>query len=233
VVPDVDRQSSRAPQGTAATPRSNVAVLDAFGPKYVPQLCTVCHGGQYIANDYLHPTFAEVNLSSSFREFDLGSFKYPGGGHDYPPTVATGQGSLDDFHALNNTVVASQPASTAITELIGGWYQGGTSTPNLNWAPNGWIGAPQQSLYSNVVSLSCRTCHVARVGDLQFDTFTKFSNTNNQGVIGPPNGVVCGSNKVMPNAIITYKNFWQSVPSRPGALASFSTNGWTAYGSCQ
>ena len=46
-------------------------------------------------------------------------------------------------------------------------------------------------------------------------------------------------NKRMPNAAVTYKNFWKSIPSRPGALATFThgaTAGapaWGALGSCQ
>lgn len=225
--------------GQATGARLTAAVLDAFGPRPVPQVCTVCHGGTYNPIDYAHPTAAEANLGSSFREFDLATFKYPPGGHDYPPTVATGQGSLDDFKALNQMVVASNPAPS-ITQVINTWYPGSSSTPVLTTPVSGWSGSPENSLYLDVVAPSCRTCHVARDGVLRFDTYDKFatqSPTINYLVCQdtPPNR----DNKRMPNAVVTYKNFWQSVPSRPAELAAFShaaTSGapaWVAFGSCQ
>ena len=214
--------------GAKAGTRLLAADLDHNGAKPVPQLCAVCHGGVYNPVDYNHPTFAEVNMGSSFREFDLLSFKYPGN-RDFGGLNA---GELSAFHALNNIVNQSSP-SPAITEVINGWYLGGTDHPDTSFAPASWNGVPQRPLYINVVANSCRTCHVAKPGgrtDIMFNTYDSFF--NNKPLIQPR---VCGVNKVMPNAKVTYNNFWTSTsPSRPATLAGYNDPAhWTpAFGAC-
>lgn len=215
-------------QGGAGTGvRLTAAALDAFGPKPVPQLCTVCHGGNYNPVDPLHPTLSEVNLQSSFREFDLQSFRFPPAGDVFPPTVPDGQGSLADFRSLNDMVKATLDPTSAIYEVITNWYPGVSNTPNFITPLTGWAGAPQDDLYRKVYATTCRTCHAARDGTLQFKAFSDFSIAR-----GQIQATVCSSDKRMPNAVITYKNFWLSVPSRPGALAAFTTTGWPAIGTC-
>ena len=169
----------------------------------------------------------------------MATFKYPPGGHDFPPTVPTGEGSLDDFKALNFIVRSTNPAPS-IADVINTWYPGVSSTPDFTTPVTGWSGSPENSLYLGVVSQSCRTCHIARDGNLRFDTYDKFA--QNRSII---DYLVCQDqpperdNKRMPNAAVTFKNFWQSIPSRPGALAAFThgaTSGapaWGALGSCQ
>ncbi len=62
--------------------RINAVDLDGNGDKPIPQLCATCHGGRYEPVDPFNPTFDEVSapnyLHSSFREFDLDTFRYPG-----------------------------------------------------------------------------------------------------------------------------------------------------------
>jgi hypothetical protein len=219
--------------GAAAGSRQLAADLDHNGAKPVPQLCMVCHGGDYHPVNYQNPTFNEVNFGASFREFDLQSFKYTHFRTDFNQLSAT---ELSDFHTLNNTVSGTNPAP-AISEIIGKWYQGGGDTPdpgnlpssNVSWVPN-----PQRQLYLNVVSQSCRTCHIAQPGgrtDIIFNTYDLFY--NNKSLISSR---VCGTQKLMPNAKITFNNFWTSTsPSRPATLAAFDDPPrWDpALGTCQ
>ena len=66
--------------GDGASTRLEFADLDGLGPKPVPHLCMVCHGGDYVGN---RVRFAR------FREFDLPSFRYSGGAEGISRTGRT------------------------------------------------------------------------------------------------------------------------------------------------
>ena len=181
------------------------ADLDGLGPKSVPHLCIVCHGGTYDDG-------AKNVLHARFREFDLQSFKYSGGrSWDYPPSAdnnSLSNAELTAFATLNQMVRDIQPNSSAIKELINNWYPGGFgpgTKPVQTNVPPGW--STEVSVYQNVYGKSCRTCHVARDGGVANAFLTFNSSSNFQAT----DYVVCGSPKVMPNAYITYKNFWNDL----------------------
>ncbi len=149
------------------------ADLDGLGPKPVPYLCIVCHGGTYDA---------------------------PNNNTQHAPAFAT----------LNQMVRDVAPNGSPIQVLINNWYPGGFGPgtapvqPADASLPDAWTA--HASAYHNVFAKSCRTCHVARDADqpnafFTFNTFADFAG-------GFPHGRVCGSPKVMPNAFVTYKNFW-------------------------
>src|SRR3954454_3703046 len=122
----------------ATAGKRKFADLDGLGPKSVPHLCIVCHGGRY---DAPSNNVAEAR----FREFDLQSFKYPGGrSWDYAPSPLNGNLSTDEltaFATLNKLVRDIQPGSSAIKELIDNWYQGNFgpgAIPSQNVVPTGW-----------------------------------------------------------------------------------------------
>jgi hypothetical protein len=71
--------------------------------------------------------------------------------------------------------------------------------------PLGWSTAP--AVYRNVFGKSCRTCHVARDGGVANAVITWSSSSNFQGT----DYAVCNAPKVMPNAYVTYKNFWNDL----------------------
>jgi hypothetical protein len=190
--------------GVAGSGRINFADLDGFGPKPVPFLCMVCHGGG-------------PNLSASnkvrygrFREFDLPSFRYSGArAWDFGQTTLTAT-ELGNFAKLNQKV-RDASAGTPIAALINAWYPGGFGgasgpPPVLPTPPSGW--SAQASDYHNVYGKSCRTCHVARDegdpnGYYVFNNSADYSGTSY---------AVCGTGspkvRFMPNAVVTYKNFW-------------------------
>ncbi|HEY0712759.1 MAG TPA: hypothetical protein VGF45_08805, partial [Polyangia bacterium] len=180
------------------------------GLKYLPNLCLTCHGGNVPGPD----------LKSSFREFDLRSFRYPG---------ANPQSAQEaNFKRQNAMVQASRP-SFAISDLIERFY-GGPTLPSATFDPNalpsGWV--DNTDLYRDVVAESCRTCHVAlpeRQTDtagnavssaIDWDSLSDFD--GRKAFIGL---LVCDA-KAMPNANITFKNFWLSqTPRRSEVLGAY------------
>jgi hypothetical protein len=205
------------------------ANLDGNGEKYVPNLCQNCHGGKpYDPTNVASPTPAEVSLrysatspGASFREFDLGSFHYPGGKTNIPtdPTL------LDAFKRLNEFVEKTKP-SPAISELIKGWYAKPNVPFDADFVPTGWQ-TTHPALYLNVVAKSCRTCHVALKGNIEWKTYEELQLKYNK-----VQDLVCeGNSRPMPHAKVTYNNFWSS--ASPAFLASFTAANWIAFGACQ
>jgi hypothetical protein len=196
------------------------ANLDGFGDKFVPTLCTECHGGNYSR------PLPSPDLGSSFREFDLASFKYS-------KLSGASRAKQEANFATQNFMVQNSNPSEPIQEIIENWYfsngnDGSHQDPNA--VPSGWSGHPD--LYLNVVAKSCRTCHVAQssvsADGISWDTYDEF-----RGDYPFIQDYVCTSNQ-MPQSLITYKNFWLSKnPHRPDTLAKFHASDWTAFGSCK
>lgn len=197
--------------GDAASPRIKFADLDGMGPKSVPHLCLVCHGG----SPTMDPATKEAKFAR-FREFDLPSFKYSTNrSWDFGASTLTPT-ELANFGTLNQMVRDIQPPTSAVKSLINAWHPGNVFTvaPVKPAVPSGWVvgsningQTPAQVVnhYHKVHGQSCRTCHVARDEDVA-NSYIVFDDANNFA-----NGTaskVCGSPKVMPNAFVTYKNFW-------------------------
>jgi hypothetical protein len=188
----------------ANSARLKFADLDGLGPKPVPFLCQVCHGGG--------PGLDNNNEAQNahFREFDLPSFRYSNTrtwdyGEPIGPTTPT-QAEFDKFAKLNQ-FVRDANLGNPIADLINAWYPGNnfTGQPTLPSPPAGWSGHANE--YRLVYGQSCRSCHVARdfpdfISNPGFNYFTS----------SYPVSKVCGSGnpkvRVMPNASVTYRNFW-------------------------
>lgn len=205
------------------------ADLDGRGARPVPQLCMVCHGGEYPAGFATGvPTFnnkASVKMGSVFIPFDLRALYIRDG------VVVNGATPYDKanqqaaFKALNQThVLATNPGAT-ITDMINNMYSGGATVQSENYVVSGWQGnAGQQAMYTNVVAASCRMCHASRPEpavapfglDLRFASASAFIGL---GPLVPSR--VC-TQRVMPHALATYNRFWQSLnPHQPGQLKAF------------
>jgi hypothetical protein len=219
--------------GARNAPRAPAADLDGFEPKFVPNLCLNCHGGNYSPANPAAPTFAEINMGASFRELDIATYKFPGGRlvADNAEKTAFRQQNLIVKGAAAGDTITIQP----IKDLIAGWYPAASIDQDNNFTPGGWSGSPQQGLYHDVVKQSCRTCHVALDADssefglgwLSYDQLL-LRHDFLQGF------VLCES-RVMPHAVITYRNFWLSAgPHRPAVLRDFANGAdWPAFGVCQ
>ena len=209
--------------------RLDSADLDKAGPKFVPNLCLGCHGGNYNPTNPASPTFNDINAGASFREFDTYTFTYP--------ATNSQIAQEPNFHAQNQLVLDSNPAP-AIVELITQFYAGGP-TVDPNAVPTGWQAAQTSGsaapagLYLDVVGKSCRTCHVAQPeynplvaspsAYPDWNTYTMFRNVRQFAY-----QLVCFG-KQMPNAGVTFKNFWLSLsPHRPESFEDFvdPVSGW-------
>jgi hypothetical protein len=215
--------------------RQPSADLDGFGAKFVPNLCLNCHGGSYYNPPA--PSLADLNMGSSFRELDVATYKFPG---FRTSANATEQA---DFKKQNQHITSTGAARLPIAHLIDGWYApAGTGlTQDNSYTPTNWAGAPQQSLYHDVVKVSCRTCHIAFVsgddaGGIDWNRYDQLRPRRNDVrdlVIGP--SISDTAARLMPHALVTYRNFWiDQVPAhRPAQLWNFNDvnpPGWVAIG---
>ena len=97
----------------------NAADLDGEGARAIPQLCMVCHGG--LLPGGTTSTFsdlASVKLGSRFLPFDAAAYVYP---------TAAGFSKADqqdELKAMNEMVLATEPAGSSLDELISTWYSG-------------------------------------------------------------------------------------------------------------
>lgn len=225
--------------GTGSAPRLDAVDLDQSYAKPIPQLCAVCHGGRYDPQgptsgpfDPLSPTVDDLDFGASFREWDLPSLRYALGRDETQLTPA----ELNTFRGLNERVRDHTAPSAAIVELLDGWYGPSGNphvapAPDLSFVPPGFVGAAQEGLYRDVIAPSCRTCHIARSSGIDFNAYVG----DLDGWSGAIADRVCGPNKIMPNAKLTFNNFWWSTnPHRPASLAAWDDGAvWTpAIGSC-
>ena len=183
------------------------ADLDGRGEKFLPGLCTPCHGGtpSPVATD--SSLLEDANLGSGFLPWDPEVFKFstkPG----YTRAEQEAQ-----FRELNRAVLDTNP-SAAARELIEGSY-GGVTLPNPifdpTFVPAGWNTAPD--LYLDVIAPSCRACHIQRPG-LDFSTHDAF-----KGLMAATERTVFDEG-IMPLAKRTFEHFWGSQnPFQPEVLA--------------
>ena len=217
----------------ANAPRVAAADLDGFEPKFVPNLCLNCHGGSYNPANAAAPTFAEINAGASFRELDIATYKFPGG------RLTANNAEKTAFKAQNLIVKGAAPGDTIaiqpIKDLIAGWYPGASVEQDNSFTPSGWAGAPQQNLYHDFVKQSCRTCHVALDADTSNNGVGWISYGQLQLRRGFLDSFVLCDSRIMPHAVITYRNFWLSAsPHRPAVLRTFTNGGgWPPIGPCQ
>jgi cytochrome c5 len=218
----------------ANAPRAPAADLDGFGPKFVPNLCLNCHGGSYFPGNPASPTFAEVNMGATFRELDIATYKFPDG------RLVANNAEKTAFRQQNLIVKGAAPGDTItiqpIKDLIAGWYPAASIEQDNTFTPAGWAGAPQQGLYHDVVKQSCRTCHVALDAStsnngIGWISYEQLRRRREFGIL--QDIALCGG-RVMPHAVITYRNFWLSAsPHRPAVLRDFTNGtGWPALGPC-
>ncbi len=207
--------------------RVNNADLDQNGIKFVPRLCVVCHGGTYVA-----PTAAnQGNMGSRFIAFDLASYGYSGFAASFSRASQE-----EAFRLLNQGVLENTNPSAAQQELIPGWYggPGGVDTVGRTvtdgFVPTGWSAQP--TLYTDVVRTSCRTCHVDRDAPLDWNLFSGGSIfTDNAGTGFKQNGPIIQPYlcelRIMPQALVTYVNFWSNSTSvsSPNRLHELQTSG--------
>ena len=193
------------------------AILDSQGPKPVPHICLVCHGGTYDDRDDDLPGGDVVG--GAFREFDVFGFKFD------ENSGYTKDNQEEAFRKLNAMVKATAPNSDnpddPIVDLIDGLYHpssvdtvGAAATDN--YVPVDW--GSDAALYSTVVKKYCRACHIAQSTSLDFFDFSAFDSRKFSIDLD-----ICTSME-MPHAEAAFANFWFSMdPAAPHYLADGTT----------
>ena len=207
------------------------ADLDEQGARPIPQLCMVCHGGEYPGGSVVGsaPPFsslADVKLNSKFLPFDVSLYTFASAPFDCASQQAA-------FKTLNETIVKDHPPNAAIAEVITEMYAGG-STQDDDFVVAGWDdGLPTVSIdelmYQEVIAPSCRTCHLSNT--FVASPSLAFNDTSHvEQRLGAVEIRTCGE-LVMPHAKVTHKLFWESQNlHQPGVLQLYgdekSTAGW-------
>ena len=190
--------------------------------KFVPGLCNVCHGG-------LGTYSVKGDSFGRFIGFDLSAYGYtdydPASGGSSASSPFTRAQQEGQFATLNQAVLDTN-VSYGYGRLIAGWYQANPAQQDSTYVPHGevlpapapapsdseWSG--QSALYLDVVKPSCRACHATR----DYPDWHSFDQL--QGAAPQVHQRVC-NDRDMPNAYLTWFNFWQSsLPQQPAELMS-------------
>jgi hypothetical protein len=204
--------------------RVAAADLDGNGAKFIPNLCTVCHGTtRYTAG-------GSADVGARFLPFDLQSYQYS------PLLGRPGQEAA--FKALNKGILDHSNRSVATATIIEEWYKDPAqpapntlaATQNDDAVPPLWNG--HESLYLNVIRPACRSCHVSRDQVRGFNSFADFN------LRGPTSFSFVCSTRTMPNALVNNERFWlQHLPQPVGGsmvnvLKTSGVTGWDATTAC-
>jgi len=233
--------------GPANGERELATDLDGRGPKAMPGVCIVCHGGR---GDPLtpaaaagQPLFPLVQNSASLQRGDTQSFLLPLEVGAFAFSAAAGYTRANQeaaLKAMNKMVLCSfpLPGPAAFPEdacrraAIPSEYQGtaaaylkaaygGDGMPSATYSdtfvPAGWSGPGQSALYLDVVAPSCRTCHIVRGTGFQSDIDFD-SFAKFQGFADRSKAHVIDRGN-MPLARILFDSFWSGPESE--LLATF------------
>jgi hypothetical protein len=173
------------------------------------------------------PGFSRADQEKNFRELNRAVLMH----HSQAAT-------FDEVSGLRRQV--------APVEMIKGWY-GGADLPNdtfdedfvpRGWRPNAERGIPPgaRRIYREVIGPTCRACHAQRDSSLDFATFKGFDTFRDEimnltftapfalshGVIDDSPARPGDDRAVMPLALRTYENFWNS--ATPVSLFNFMSS---------
>jgi hypothetical protein len=209
------------------------ANLDGNGERPIPQLCMVCHNGEYPGGAVPAgtPTFAsrdDVKLGSRFLPFDLHYYTFAPAPNDKATQQPAFKLLNEDFVELTHTDPSSISTAPAIKEIIDEMYNPGPNQDETFVVP-GWNATNiERGMYRDVVARTCRTCHAANL----FPTLVFDQSSQVKGLLGSTEIRVC-EDFVMPHAKVTHKIFWTSTgPHMPAQLQvygdTFTTgsDGW-------
>ena len=212
--------------------------LDHHGPRPVPQLCMVCHGGiaSSVAADPSNPAGPKkgafsarsdiISMGSNFLPFDLHLFNFPLSKSKNSQQAAFKNLDVD----IVKGVTTQTGTGSAIVEVIDtSFYAGGSATQLEDQVIAGWdpanVNSNRHRFYRDVFARACRTCHTSR----PFGAPTFVNATDFENAITNVQNRVCVQH-VMPHAQRTNDIFWNSLnPSMPALLTLYGQTlpGWS------
>ena len=213
--------------------------LDFIGNKQNPGVCLICHGGYPVNLNSAgaYPNQGNIN-GFRFLPLDIRNLIFSSDSGPEATSRANQEAQIKEYNrAVLNTVTSKAENDGAgatrvpvIRDVIQGWYAGSpgdttmsAATQNADYVPPGWrepvhggTSPPgSEVLYTDVVSLNCRSCHFNR--ELSLDLGTSAMFLANKGNVedmvllplcqanNPPAG-----NRPMPLAHLTFQRFWQA-----------------------
>lgn len=195
--------------------------LDGRGEKFLPGACVACHGGTQYNGRFPEKGTPSPNLGSGFLPFDTANYYFSSRGDK------TEAAQSEQIYRLNQLVKATEGgATTAVTQLVDGWYAGGGVTLNKAYVPPAWAAAeattPGASLfYREVIGSSCRTCHASLGPTFNWDATVLTPDRARAHVCGGSADIAV--NASMPNALISRDRVAERVRADPTLAALMTT----------
>jgi len=220
--------------------------LDGRGEKFMPGVCTVCHGGTPRGLDAGDPARYGNggDVDGTFLPWDLDSLLYSdtdpafshAGDPDFPPSEQDLAAAFarapqeENFKRLNQLAwltYGDEDRFALARDLVEGWY-GGSGFPDAafdgSYVPAGWRAetegnpADAPSIYLDVFARNCRSCHVMHVpGPSGTGQFAISSYADLAGAINLTTQLESGR---MPLARLTMDRFWLPTPGAEGGVAA-------------
>ena len=220
--------------------------LDGRGEKFMPGVCTVCHGGTPRGLDARAPERYGNggDVDGAFLPWDLDSLLYsdtdPAFSNAGDPDFPTSEQELAaafarapqeaQFRRLNQLAwltYGDEERFELARDLVEGWY-GGAGFPSTvfdgHYVPVGWRadteGNPDDapSVYLDVFARNCRSCHVMHVpGPSGTGQFSISSYADLAGAISLTTQLESGR---MPLARLTMDRFWLPTPGAADGLSA-------------
>jgi hypothetical protein len=172
--------------------RVRSANLDGRGEKYMPQVCTVCHGGTPggVTNS-AYGSHGDGAVGATFLPWDLDSFLFsdesgPNSDHSYTDQSQranyTRSAQSEQLKKLNQLAyltfedqhITDRDRFALPKQLVEGWYGSAddgaqhraftNSTFDGSFTPSSWSETPgSHDLYHEVFARNCRACHIAHM----------------------------------------------------------------------
>lgn len=196
--------------------------LDGRGEKFLPGTCVACHGGTQYNGRFPNKGTPSPNLGSGFLPFDTGNYWFSSS-HLGKSEAA----QSEQIYRLNQLVRATEGgATTAVTELVNGWYAKGGFTLDKDYVPPAWTAADSTApgasrFYREVVGSSCRTCHAALGPNFNWDATLLTPARAAAHVCGGSADVAI--NASMPNALVSRDRVSERVKADPALAALMTT----------
>jgi hypothetical protein len=177
--------------------------LDGRGEKYMPGTCVACHGGSQYNGRFPEKANASAALGSGFLGFDTNNYFF---------STAAGMGEAAQsaaFFKLNQLTRATETSdTTALSNLVKGWYADGSTSQNKAYVPPAWLAADTQAatagaalFYREVVGSACRTCHASLGPRFDWDSVVLSPSRARNHVCGGTSDLAI--NASMPNALVS------------------------------
>jgi hypothetical protein len=187
--------------------------VDSEGPKFLPNVCLACHGGDYnaatgvVSNSTLLPLDPGLLQVNTVTTFEQGT---------YYPNTRTVEWVNDHLIRPLNQVFVQNSAAPAVGRHLRGIYGAALQgAPNLDYVPQGWTS--QAGLYRQVVRPYCVMCHLSSTSTLDVSSFDSFLRDKQR-----IHAAVCTA-RSMPHAEVPFNSFWTKDTGSlflPGLLAA-------------